>query len=76
MTFARDAARRSGAIQLPEAPMATLAPSSTAVCCNGRHRPRRVPVRAGADRTICLDCGCTLVRTLATRQWIYSGKLA
>ena len=46
-------------------------------CRNGRHRPRRVPVggSAGELRTTCRDCGCVLVRTLATRRWFYSGPL-
>jgi hypothetical protein len=46
-------------------------------CANGRHRPKRVPIgSAGGDlRTTCRDCGCQLVRTLATRQWFYSGPL-
>lgn len=47
-------------------------------CEAGRHRPRRIAVRgaSAALRTTCRDCGCTLVRTLASRAWFYSGPLA
>ncbi|WP_174274680.1 hypothetical protein [Sphingomonas bacterium] len=47
-------------------------------CANGRHRPRRVPIGISGStvRSTCRDCGCVLVRTLATRRWFYSGPLA
>lgn len=47
-------------------------------CAGGQHRPRRVPIgiEGGQVRTTCRDCGCVLVRTLATRRWFYSGPLA
>ncbi|NIJ09001.1 hypothetical protein FHS31_002631 [Sphingomonas vulcanisoli] len=46
-------------------------------CLSGRHRPRRVPIglTGGTLRTTCRDCGCAMVRTLATRRWFYSGPL-
>lgn len=52
--------------------------SIPSACTNGRHRPRRVPIRGTVAevRTTCRDCGCVLVRTLATRRWYYSGPLA
>lgn len=58
--------------------MATQAHSEHDPCAAGRHRPRRVPigVEGGELRTTCRDCGCVLVRTLATRRWFYSGPLA
>ena len=56
--------------------MATI-PQATEACCNsGHHRAKRVPVRAGATTSVCLDCGCRLIRTAASRRWIYSGQLA
>ena len=56
--------------------MATRPDPPSAACAAGIHRARRVPVRAGATDTICLDCGCRLIRTAASRRWIYSGLLA
>ena len=46
-------------------------------CAVGRHRARRVKLASegAALQTTCRDCGCTLVRTQATRQWFYSGAL-
>ena len=58
------------------ATMATIFPTQSAACLLGRHRARRVPVREGATQTTCLDCGCDLIRTAASRQWFYSGTLA
>ncbi len=47
-------------------------------CASGRHRPKRVPIGAssGTIRTTCRDCGCEMMRTLATRRWFYVGPLA
>lgn len=61
-----------------EMTMATKAASENEACAKGRHRPRRVPLRGdgATTRTTCRDCGCLLVRTLATRRWFYSGPLA
>lgn len=56
--------------------MATLFQTESAACLMGQHRARRVAVRAGATQTTCLDCGCDLIRTAASRRWIYSGTLA
>ena len=48
-------------------------------CAIGHHRPHRVivsePGRPEIQRTICRDCGSDLVRTSATRQWLFSGLL-
>ena len=57
--------------------MATQPRFEPEACANGRHRPKRVPIGGGQGdlRTTCRDCGCSLVRTLATRQWFYSGPL-
>ena len=58
--------------------MATLAKTALSDCASGQHRPRRVPIGipGGTIRTTCRDCGCEMVRTLATRRWFYSGPLA
>lgn len=58
--------------------MATAFKREPHICADGHHRAKRVPVRnvGGPIRTTCRDCGCTLVRTQATRQWFYSGPLA
>ena len=59
--------------------MATLAKTIVSdACVSGRHRPRRVPIgtAGGEIRTTWRDCGCEMVRTLATRRWFYSGPLA
>lgn len=58
--------------------MASKPMIETSSCRTGRHRPRRVSIGAagGTPTTTCRDCGCTLTRTLATRQWVYSGQLA
>jgi hypothetical protein len=51
-------------------------PAPTPGCLIGRHRPKRVRVAADRPlRTTCRDCGCTLVRTAATRSWYLSGAL-
>lgn len=51
----------------------TVAPS----CLDERHVPSRSSIRHDGDvrRARCRGCGCTLVRTLATRAWYRSGAL-
>jgi hypothetical protein len=47
-------------------------------CAIGHHRPYRVinePDRPEIQRAICRDCGSDLVRTRATRRWLFSGLL-
>jgi hypothetical protein len=52
-------------------------PAPTPACLVGRHRAKRVRLLHDGRplATTCRDCGCTLVRTGATRSWYYSGKL-
>jgi len=47
-------------------------------CLEGRHRPSRSSCRNVGDvrRTICVKCGCELVRTQASRAWFGSIFLA
>ncbi|MEG3145758.1 hypothetical protein U1839_13940 [Sphingomonas sp. RT2P30] len=47
-------------------------------CAIGHHRPYRVTRELGApevERAICRDCGSDLLRTRATRRWLFSGML-
>lgn len=46
-------------------------------CAIGHHRARRVKLAFEGRplHSTCRDCGCTLVRTQATRRWFYSGAL-
>ncbi|CAN5399141.1 hypothetical protein BH10PSE14_BH10PSE14_21530 [soil metagenome] len=49
-----------------------------AACAIGQHRPYRVITEPGApevERAICRDCGSDLLRTRATRRWLFSGML-
>ncbi len=55
--------------------MAVSTKPAPVACASGQHRARRVPIRAGATQTTCLDCGCVLIRTGVTRRWVYSGEL-
>jgi hypothetical protein len=47
-------------------------------CRKGVHRPKPASKRRDGDlqRSVCRGCGCTLVRTQATRRWFLSGVLA
>jgi len=58
--------------------MATVLKLEQDPCADGQHRAKRIAVRntIGEIRTTCRDCGCTLVRTQATRRWFYSGPLS
>ncbi|CAN5364533.1 hypothetical protein BH10PSE12_BH10PSE12_27790 [soil metagenome] len=44
-------------------------------CVVGRHRPdvTQTSESNGVARTLCRDCQCALVRTLASRSWYRSG---
>ncbi|MDH7971850.1 hypothetical protein QH494_06605 [Sphingomonas sp. AR_OL41] len=47
-------------------------------CAIGQHRPYRVISEPGTpevERAICRDCGSDLLRTRATRRWLFSGML-
>jgi hypothetical protein len=47
-------------------------------CAIGHHRPHRVinePDQPEIQRATCRDCGSDLVRTRATRRWLFSGLL-
>ena len=47
-------------------------------CAIGHHRPYRVisdPGQPEIQRAICRDCGCDLMRTRATRRWMFCGVL-
>ncbi len=47
-------------------------------CAIGHHRPYRVTREPGApevERAICRDCGSDLLRTRASRRWLFSGIL-
>ncbi|MDH2134268.1 hypothetical protein N5J77_24350 [Sphingobium yanoikuyae] len=51
--------------------------SAIIACVSGNHKPHS-PIerdRCGVQRTSCRACGCTLVRTEATRRWYFSGLL-
>jgi hypothetical protein len=47
-------------------------------CAIGQHRPYRIvsePGRPEIQRAICRDCGSDLMRTGATRRWLFCGIL-
>jgi hypothetical protein len=48
-----------------------------ATCAQGQHRLSRGRLYglSGAQRSVCRDCGCTLVRNTVTRRWVFSGQL-
>ena len=40
-----------------------------------RHTPRQMQRDGALQRSRCCYCGCTLVRTAATRKWYRSGMM-
>jgi hypothetical protein len=47
-------------------------------CAIGQHRPYHIvsePGQPEIQRAICRDCGSDLMRTRATRRWLFSGIL-